>query len=271
MRIGIILDWANPNILEMIRLLSQRGVKLDLIYPEKQVIDLSNVTVENDLYLLKSGTDAAMSLAGTLHAIGAATLNPYPTVALLRNKIIVMRVLQAAGVPTPQTFMANEIGDLVPLLDSGPLIIKPYRGSRGAGISIVANPAELNNLPTDGPILAQSYLKPDGLDYKIFNIGGQLFGVKRVFPLRTYEDKIGEPFTLTPELEEIALRCGRAFGIDLFGMDVIFSNGAPYVVDVNKFGSYMGVPNAPCLLADYIYASCERVLNGELLLSSIRN
>jgi ribosomal protein S6--L-glutamate ligase len=108
MRVGIILDWANPNILEMIRLLTHRGVKLDLIYPEKQVIDLSTVSVKNDLYLLKSGTDAAMSLAGSLHAIGAATLNPYPTVSLLRNKIFVMRVLQEAGVPTPQTFMANE-------------------------------------------------------------------------------------------------------------------------------------------------------------------
>jgi len=36
MRIGIILDWANPNILEMIHQLSQRGVELDLIYPEKR-------------------------------------------------------------------------------------------------------------------------------------------------------------------------------------------------------------------------------------------
>jgi len=270
MRVGIILDWANPNILEMINLLTRRGVKLDLIYPEKQVIDLSTVMVENDLYLLKSGTDAAMSLAGALHAIGAATLNPYPTVALLRNKIIVMRVLQSTGVPTPQTFMVNEIESLLPLLDSGPLIIKPYRGSRGAGISIVNHPFELSELAVEGPILAQRYLKPDGLDYKIFNIGGKLFGVRRVWPLRTYEDKIGETFTLSPEMKEIALRCGQAFGIDLFGMDIIFSNGDPYVVDVNKFGSYMGVPNAPCLLADYIYTSCQRVLNGELLLSTLK-
>jgi ribosomal protein S6--L-glutamate ligase len=270
MRVGIILDWANPNILEMIQLLSNRGVILDLIYPEKQLIDLSTVSVKNDLYLLKSGTDAAMSLAGALHALRAATLNPYPTVSLLRNKIIVMRVLQEAGVPVPQTFMANQTDDLVPLLDSGPLIIKPYRGSRGAGINIIYDPTGLVDLPVDGPILAQRYMKPDGLDYKIFNIGGQLFGVRRAWPLRRYQDKLGEPFKLTPELEDIALRCGQAFGIDLFGMDVVFSNGAPYVVDVNKFGSYMGVPDAGCLLADYIYSSCQRVLNGELLPFSLK-
>jgi ribosomal protein S6--L-glutamate ligase len=270
MRVGIILDWANPNILEMIHLLSHRGVELDLIYPEKQVIDLSTVSVKNDLYLLKSGTDAAMSLAGALHAIGAVTLNPYPTVSLLRNKFIVNRVLQEAGVPIPQTFMANEIEDLIPMLASAPLIIKPYRGSRGAGINIVHDPGELVELPVDGPILAQRYMQPDGLDYKIFNIGGQLFGQRRVWPLRTYADKVGEPFTISPELEEIAARCGRAFGIDLFGMDVVYSNGQPYVVDINKFGSYMGVPDAGCLLADYIYASCQRVMNGEILPSSLK-
>jgi ribosomal protein S6--L-glutamate ligase len=268
MRIGILLDWANPNILEMTHLLARRGVKLNLIHPEKQLIDMNMVTVENDLYLLKSGSDAAMSLAGALHAIGAATLNPYPAVALLRNKFIVMRVLQQAGIPTPQTFMANEIEHLIPLLDSGPLILKPYRGSRGAGIHIVSSPGELSGLAVEGPILAQRYMKPEGLDYKIFSIGSRLFGVRRVWPLQTYEDKIGESFILSPELEEIALRCGRAFGIDLFGMDIVYSNGAPYVVDVNKFGSFMGVPNAPCLLAEYIYSSCQRVLNGELLFSA---
>jgi ribosomal protein S6--L-glutamate ligase len=271
MRVGILLDWANPNIVEMMHVLTRRGVELDLIYPEKQVIDLSTVKVENDLYLIKSGTDAAMSMAGTLDALGAVTLNPYPTVVKLRNKFVTMRVLQAAKIPIPQTFMVNEIESLIPLLDSGPLIIKPYTGSRGLGIKIVDDPQMLSKVVTKRPILAQRYMKPDGLDHKIFNIGGQLFGVRRMFPLRSYEDKIGELFKVSGELEEITLRCGQAFGIDLFCMDIIFNNGKPYVVDVNKFGSYMGVPDAPTLLADYIYSRCKQVLNGELVLSGVKN
>src|SRR5438105_12918717 len=137
MRIGIILDWMNPNIERAARLLSERGVKLDLIHPEKQLISLSRVRVENDLYLLKSGSDLAMSLGGALHALGAATLNPYPTVAMMRSKIIVTRVLQGAGLPTPESHVTTRVEDLVPLLASGPLIIKPYKGSRGEGIRIV--------------------------------------------------------------------------------------------------------------------------------------
>jgi len=265
MRIGIILDWMNPNIERAVGLLSERGVRLDLIHPEKQLISLSRVRVESDLYLLKSGSDLALSLGGALHALGAATLNPYPTVAMMRNKIIVTRVLQAAGVPTPDTYVTTRPNDLVSLLESGPLIVKPYRGSRGEGIRIVRHRRELFDLPSDGPILAQRYEEPDGRDLKIFCIGGKLFGVRRIWPLRTYQDKVGDPFPLTPDLRDIARSCGRAFGIDLYGLDVVLSSGRPYVVDVNKFGSYMGVPDASRLLADYIYAAGLRIMRGERL------
>lgn len=266
MRIGMILDWMNPNIVEMTRLLTERGVTLDLIYPEKQLLNLARIRVEDDLYLLKSGTHLALSLAGALHEVGALTLNPYPTVAMMRNKIIVTRALQAAGVPTPETYVTNNPRDLAPLLEAGPLILKPYTGSRGEGVRIVHSAAELGDDPTDGPILAQRYHPSDGRDHKIFCIGGRFFGVRRIWPLRTYDDKIGEPFTLTPELREIAVRCGQAMGIDLFGLDVVISQGRPYVVDINKFGSYVGVPDAPRLLADYVYAAGQRVLRGERLL-----
>ena len=48
------------------------------------------------------------------------------------------------------------------------------------------------------------------------------------------------------------MRCGETFGLSLFGMDVVISKGQPYVVDVNKFGSFIGVPDAPAKLADYV-------------------
>jgi ribosomal protein S6--L-glutamate ligase len=263
-RIGVILDWINPNIAETFRVLSERGVTLDLFRPEERMLDLARLRVENDLYILKSGTELALSVAGALHALGAATLNPYPTVAMMRNKIIVTRMLQAAGLPTPDTYVAADPNELRPLLDSGPLILKPYRGSRGAGIRIVRHVRELEDLNSDGLMLAQRYHEPDGPDCKIYCIGGRLFGVRRIWPIERYEDKIGQPFEVGPELADIALRCGRVFGIDLYGLDTVMSRGCPYVVDVQKLGSYMGVPDAPRLLADYLIAAATRAMRGEV-------
>ncbi len=266
MRIGVIADWLNPNMQQLVELLRNRGVTLDLIYPEKQLTDLAQVNVEHDLYLLKSGTEPALSLGGSLHVLGAVTLNPYPVVSMLRNKVIVMRALQSVGVPVPDTYMTTNISDFTPLLAAGPLIVKPYRGTRGRGVVVVRTPEELESQSDDELLLAQRYHAPDGpdgFDYKLFRIGERIFGIRRRWPIRTYEDKLGYPFDPSPELRDIALRCGQPFGIDLYGLDVVMSEGKPYVVDLNKFGSYMGVPDGPQLLADYIYRAGERAMRGE--------
>jgi len=179
-------------------------------------------------------------------------------VALLRDKIAVTRLVQQAGIPTPETWVTIAPKELAHLLQAGALILKPHRGSRGRGIHIVTRADELNALPTDEPFLVQRYHKPDGLDHKIFRIGDELFGVRRVWPLGTYADKIGTPFTLSPALREIALQVGHVFGIDLYALDVVISAGQPYVVDVDKLGSFMGVPDAPRRLADYIFTAAQR-------------
>ena len=264
MHIGILLEIRDyqresPNIANMIQLLSERGFSLDLIYPEKQPIQLRKVQIQNDLYLIKSGTPTSMSLAGALHALGAVTINPYPTVVMLQNKIIVTRVLQQAGVPTPETFIAHRPQDLATFLEEGALIVKPYKGFRGQGISIISNSAELEELQVDGLIFAQRFHPTDGNYYSIYRIGEKLFGVHRIWPSKGIEDRFGEPFVVSPELRDIALNVGQAFGISLYGMDVIISDGQPYVVDVNKFGSFLGVPEAPHHLADYISASALRI------------
>jgi ribosomal protein S6--L-glutamate ligase len=265
MRIGMIVGWLNPNLTAAVEILRERGAAVELIRPEEQALDLAAVRVQNDLYIIKSGTPLAMSLAGTLHALGTATLNPYPTVALLRDKLIVTRLLQHAGIPTPETYVTTSPQAVAPLLSEGPLILKPHQGSRGRGVRIVTSADELDAIPADGPLLAQRYHRPDGRDHKIYRIGAELFGVRRPWPLSSYEDKTGEPYALSPELREIALKIGGLFGIDLYGCDVVVSEGRPYVVDVDKFGSTMGVPDAPRRLADYIYAAAERAVHGRPL------
>jgi len=140
-------------------------------------------------------------------------------------------------------------------------VIKPYRGSRGRGVRVIWDADELDEISShDGPLFAQRYQKPEGLDHKIYCIGNQIFGVERMWPALTYEQKVGRPFTITPELRDIALRCGRAFGVDLLGIDVVFSGNKPYVVDVNSFPGFKGVPDAALRLADYIFSAAERQL-----------
>lgn len=273
MKIGMLMlrhppTRISPIMPEVVQLLESWGCEIEIMYPEERVTPLSQVRAEHDLYILKSGTELALSLAGALHAVGARILNPYPVAATMRDKIASMRVLEAAGVPVPETYVTSQSRRLASLLDAGPLVLKPYRGSQGRGVHIIWDADELDDVSNDeGLVFAQRYHKPEGEDHKIYVIGDQMFGVKRMFPAKTYEEKVGVPFTISAELREIALRCGRAFGVELFGFDVVMSGGRPYVVDIQGFPGFKGVPDAALRLADYVYAVAQRTASGEPLIN----
>ncbi|MFN8454151.1 MAG: ATP-grasp domain-containing protein [Anaerolineae bacterium] len=271
MKIGVIMQRYLPShqgaiMPEVVQLLREWGARVDIICPDEQLTDMTRVRVNYDLYILKTKTDLSLSLAGILHTTGAIILNSYPVSTVLRDKIMTTQILQAAGVPIPQTYVAAHPRQLAPLLEDGPLVVKPYRGSQGRGVRVVRSSAQLETDSTGSEsVFAQRYHEPDGHDHKIYCIGGQIFGVRRPWPVRTYEEKVGQPFTITPELREITQRCGQAFGIDLYGVDVVVSAGRPYVVDISSFPGFKGVPNAALRLADYIYAAAHRTIRGETL------
>jgi len=249
----------NPVTVGMIDELRSRGVDLDLIEPSMMNFELSEVQNRHDLYVLKSiANPMALSYGAALNAIGAATFNPFPVVQRIRNKIATLRLLSEHGVPIPATYVSSDAESLVPLLKDGPLVVKPYMGSRGIGVRRVTTRAELMRDIDPPPILAQRYHpSDDGLDHKISVIGDNVFGRTRIFPIRDYSDKIGTPFEVDDETREIAVRMSKALAIDMFTFDIIVSRGKPYVVDVGSFGSMMGVPDAPALVAHRIIRAWE--------------
>ncbi len=250
---------------DVVRLLGELGATARPLHLGDDLIDVARVRPDYDLYVLKNRKDLGMSVAADLHRAGATLLNPYPVAALLRDRIVTFRVLRAAGVPVPETFVASHASQLLPALDRGPLIIRAHRRARPRASAVVSNAAELAALgPMDEPVFAQRYHAPDGpMHRKIYSIGSERFGVLRARPAHTAAEKLGHPFTLTPELEDIARRCGSAFGIDLFGLDVVESQGRPYVIDISSFPGFKGVPHGPRRLARYIYAAAERAVRGE--------
>ena len=259
MRIGMLMvkpppGRKSPIMPEVIERLQRRGAAVEVLYPDESLTDLSRVRIEHDLYVLKSGTARALSFAGALHAQGASILNSFPVASALRDKVVATRVLQAAGVPVPETWVAARAEELAPLLAGGALVVKPYRGSQGQGVQVVRTAEDLSRVPPqDGVVFAQRHHPPDGPDCKLYCIRGQVSGVSRIWPPKTYEDKLGRPLRVTPELEEIALRCGRAFGAELFGVDVVISAGRPWVVDMQAFPGFKGVPDAALHLAGAIF------------------
>lgn len=257
---------THPVWSEVGRRLTERGAHVEFSFPEAGPMDLRCVRVEHDLYVLKSGSPLGLSVAGALHAAGAAILNPYPVAVMCRDKLITSYVLHAAGVPTPDTWAATDREHLHSLLDGGPLVVKPNQGSRGAGVRVIRTAADVDGLPDDaGTRIVQRYHPPDGdgLDHKIYCVGGRVFGVKRRWPARTLADKLGQPFAPVSELVDIALRCSAAIGVGTFGFDVVYSGGEPYVVDLSSWPGFKGVPDAERRLAAVIGIAARRARSGD--------
>lgn len=264
MRIGLITTRKKPGhegsvMEEVAHKLSEHGHSLDYIYPDEELIDISGLAAEHDLYILKAGSPAALAFAGLLDLAGAAILNPYSVVMQMKDKVLASRLLADAKVPAPESFVADDVRKFTGMLENGPLVIKPYLGgSQGRGVRIIRTQDELNSIESDGLMFAQRYHQPEGRDYKIYRIGNSSFGVRRVWPARTLEEKLGEPFELTSSMLEISQRCAECFGIDLYGLDIVISDGREYVVDINTFPGFKGVPEAGLRLAEYITEYLDR-------------
>ncbi len=242
----------SPALVEVWDILSRRGFEVEYGIAEEMVTRPDHLRGGHDLYVLKSRTELSLSLAGVLHAEGARFLNPYECCVSTQNKIVSARRLQRAGVPTPRTWVTGDFALLGELVDDVPLVLKPYRGHRGAGIHVVHDRAELRAVPrTQDPMLVQEYFAGTGEDVKLYVVGEQVFAVRKQFSEDSFSLP-GRPSAVSAELRDIALRCGRALGLGLYGLDVIESSSGPVVVDLNYFPGYKGVPDVAPLIADYI-------------------
>ena len=142
--------------------------------------------------------------------------------------------------PLPKTWFASDAAVFRSLpLDCFPLVIKPYDGDGSAGLASSDTPKTSNCYPIFGGIkslyLAQEYLETEGWDLKLYGIGSQVWAVRKPSPVRFLEpgpaalisSEGAEMVEVDAELRDIALTCGRACGLDLWGVDVAMTKDGP--------------------------------------------
>jgi ribosomal protein S6--L-glutamate ligase len=242
----------NPIVAQASEQLAARGITVTLRFPEDEVVRVDQLAIEADLYLLKSNTSLAFTLAAVLDRAGARLLNAYAASLACRDKLLAAARLAAAGIPAPRSLVAGQPAQLAAHLDAGPLIVKPYRGAFGRGVAVAETPAALPAAAAHPELtFAQDYLAGARTDLKVFVIGDDVFGVRKPFGAQSFLAS-GEPVRLAPEAEMLARRVGQAFGLELYGVDLAEDERGVHVFDVNFFPGFRGVPDAARRLAEYI-------------------
>jgi ribosomal protein S6--L-glutamate ligase len=243
----------NPIFADVFDRLRLRRIEVQVRFPEEELIPVDALRVDADLYLLKSDTELALSLATAFEHMGARVLNSARASRLAKDKLLTAVTLSRAGIPAPRALAASSPDHLERVMAGGPLILKPHRGYHGVGITVAEHPADLPDASTYPEVVfAQNYLVKAKRDLKLYGIGREVFGVRKPFGSTSFLDS-GEPTRVTGEVERLAHRCAAAFGLELYGLDVAEDpERGLQVIDVNYFPGYRGVPDAARHLSDYI-------------------
>jgi glutathione synthase/RimK-type ligase-like ATP-grasp enzyme len=113
-------------------------------------------------------------------------------------------------------------------------------------------------------VYVQEFIECDGIERKIYVIGNKVFGIQRENPiykfLRERPDHIDvslierESFEITEEIEQLSKILSKELNLKIFGFDLVkpIDQEVLYLIDLNDFPSFKGIPNIECELTEYI-------------------
>jgi len=232
------------------------GHEVDVLRPNGMVADLWELfsdATRYDAFVLKTVSEGpGLTLLDAAGVAGVTTVNDHRAIRTARDKAVAAVRARAAGIPFPRTWFASRTAllDQIPA-DAYPLVIKPNNGSSLRDVYRVDSPEELARLEIEDSsrMLAQPYVPNPGYDLKVYNTGDEVFATVKRSPLHPAADVVEEQIEVTPELRELALAVGSAFGLDIYGIDVVQTPAGYMVLDVNDFPGFGMVPQAAERLA----------------------
>lgn len=197
--------------------------------------------------------DKDILLAQTLELSGAQLFNNRVCIARCDNKALCYQELVKQGLPIPKTVLAPkvystardfEIYQKIGAMLHYPLIVKENYGSFGTGVYLVHTESELLELVQklgNKDYLMQEYIEAScGEDIRVIVVGGKVItAVKRKntedFRANVARGGSMEPYILSKEETEIAVRAADAMNADFSGVDLLHgAQGEIYVCEVNS-------------------------------------
>jgi glutathione synthase/RimK-type ligase-like ATP-grasp enzyme len=200
-------------------------------------------------------------------------INSSNAINTVKDKLLTGQILAANNVSIPRTMMVRYPIDLG-LVEENigfPCVIKVVTGSYGEGVYLCEKKRDykklmefVDNLGAKKTLIVQEYLghRP-GEDLRVLVIGGKVLGVmKRTAPDGDFRANItgggtGESFPLDDNIEFIALETAKILGLDIAGIDLLFTENGYAVCEANSnpgfsgFEKYCGIDVAD-RITDYI-------------------
>jgi ribosomal protein S6--L-glutamate ligase len=260
MKICLLLDRLGHPVLEATarELAQQRGASVAVVDVKRE-----QPPDDADVYLLKSRSEKALMAARRAELQGASVINGVAATAACLDRTSMALRMRRAGLPFPDTWSGPTLEDLIAALSAHhpvwPIIVKSRRSRRGDLVRMISSAAALSELAAEwGPeaVIAQRVVRHDGWEHKVWVIGERISAVRRRPDFAHHKARVADDDAacepVPAAIESLARAAGAAFGLELYGVDVLVGERGPVVVDVNPFPGFRRVPSAAETLAAHV-------------------
>jgi ribosomal protein S6--L-glutamate ligase len=227
--------------------------KIDAMYGKKSLVKYDYVLPRIDSKRARVG----YPVMRFLDILGVRKPYPAEAVLLAHNKFLTLERLAYSGIKVPETHLTGSKNIAKELIKKGklPMMIKLLSGYGGQGVMIMeskdAAESTIETMQTlRQEILIESYVKNPGEDIRGILAGDEIIAsYKRVAAKGEVRANIhsggrGEPFKLTPEMEEIAFKSAKAIGARICAVDMLESKKGVYVLELNINPGIEGIEKA---------------------------
>ena len=225
-------------------------------------LDVRGVSVPTPQFVIlriqSTATSYAQAIAHLLEQTGIPCTNTASAMEVAMGKWKSSVILANEGVPVPLSMLIQEETTAEAIeqrLGDYPMMLKVLCGNQGAGVLLVDSRSHLKDLlelkqvlPYPPAMLIQQFISASGgKDLRVFVIDGKSVAcVLREAPkgeAKTNFSRGGtvSPFPLTAEIDFLASKTATALGLDVAGIDLLFTEGGYVVCEANASPGWEGM------------------------------
>jgi len=193
-----------------------------------------------------------MDMLQRLQRLGMLIINQPISIERSADKYHTLALLEEHGLPVPETVVTESAEEALKAFHElgGDVVIKPLFGSRGIGSTRISDPDVAERLFRaivfyHGVLYLQRFI-PHGIsDIRAFVVGNRVIAaMHRVASNWKTNVSLGAkpvPFSLSQELERLAVEAAEVVGCKIAGVDILESEEGPVIVELNSQPGWRGL------------------------------
>ncbi|SHI29933.1 ATP-grasp domain-containing protein [Desulfosporosinus lacus] len=297
-RIGIMGTAKGPHIQALAKALQNTGAEVILVPPQRltsfipepaTIITGSDGYRENlrelDALLVRSLPGGSLEqviyrvdVLHRLEKLGLKVINRAVVLEKTVDKFYTSALLGDAGLPVPRTVVTESFEQAMEgVKKMGRVVVKPLFGSLGTGMVLVEDQEVAYRVFRALELgryvyYLQEFLPHNNEDYRLFVVGGEVISTMRrrgeTWKTNIACGAVAEYVEPDPVLSRLALKTAELLGADYLGVDILISNGQPYIIEANGIPGWTGLQSVTPVkiadvLADYTVRQLQSGINKD--------